>query len=213
MRVLVVTEIRLYRDGVAESLRRLDDVQQAVGAATGAAAVLAARRGECDVVLVDMTMRESAQVVQALLSARPGLKVVALGVPEDGPQVVECAEAGICGYVSREASLDEVADALRCSLRGEATVPSKVAAGLLQHIARQARERRTGGLPPQLTARERQIVELLENGMTNRQIARALDLQLSTVKNHVHNVLAKFGVDARGDVTGAAVRSRALQGR
>ena len=200
MKVLVVTEIRLYREGVAEALRRLDDVELAATAATGPAAVVAARRTECDVVLVDMALTDSTGTVQALLAARPQLKVVALGVPEDGPEVVAVAEAGIAGYVSREATIQDVGEALRGALRGEAALSGKVAAGLLRHIARQAQSRRSVEVPLQLTPREHEVLCLLESGLTNKEIARALDLQLSTVKNHVHNVLAKYGAAGRGDV-------------
>ncbi len=205
MKVLVVTEIRLYRDGVAEALRRLDDVELVVTAATGPAAVLTARRAECDVVLLDMAVADSTQIVASLLTARPALKVVALGVPEDGPEVVACAEAGICGYVSRDASLLELADALRIAIRGEAPVSGKVAAGLLRHIAFHARMQNTRAIARQLTPREREVLQLVQSGMTNSQIARALDLQLSTVKNHVHNVLTKFGVARRAEVHSALV--------
>lgn len=207
MKVLVVTEIRLYRDGVAEALRRLDDVELAAAAATGSAAVVAARRLECDVVLVDMALTDSTGTVQALLAARPQLKVVALGVPEDGPQVVAVAEAGVAGYVSREATIQDVGEALRCALRGEAALSGKVAAGLLRHIERQARSRGSVEIPLQLTPREREVLCLLERGLTNKEIALALDLQLSTVKNHVHNVLAKCGAAGRGDVGVASARS------
>jgi two-component system, NarL family, nitrate/nitrite response regulator NarL len=199
VKVLVVTEIRLYRDGVAEALRRQRDVELVATSASGSAAVLAAHRSGCDVVLLDMAMTDSTQVVQSLLTTRPGLKVVALGVPEDGPEVVECAEAGICGYVSRDSSLAEVTDSLRTALRGEAPLSARVAAGLLKHIAVQARSRRDG-VPHDLTAREHEVLGLMKSGMTNRQIARALDLQLSTVKNHVHNVLHKYGVASRAEV-------------
>ena len=72
MKVLVVTNIRLYREGVAEALRRFPDVEEAVTAATGAAAVVTARRGDCDVVMVDMSLADSADTVRALGIARPG---------------------------------------------------------------------------------------------------------------------------------------------
>src|SRR4051794_41391792 len=103
VKVLVVTEIRLYRDGVAEVLRNLPDIGEAVTAASGSEAVLAAHDG-CDVVLMDMSLPRCAQTVEAVLAARPGVKVVALGVPDAGPEVVAFAEAGISGYVSRDAS-------------------------------------------------------------------------------------------------------------
>jgi two-component system nitrate/nitrite response regulator NarL len=158
------------------------------------------------VALVDMALTDSTGTVQALLAARPQLKVVALGVPEDSPQVVAVAEAGIAGYVSREATIQDVGDALRCTLQGEAALSGKVAAGLLRHIARQAQSRRSAEVPLQLTPREREVLCLLESGLRNKEIARALDLQLSTVKNHVHNVLAKCGAAGRGDVGGASAR-------
>lgn len=200
MKVLVVTEIRLYRDGLAEALGGLEDVEQTFTAATGAAAVVCARRTECDVALVDMALPDTTLTVQALLTSRPSLKVVALGVPEDGPEVVAAAEAGVAGYVSRDATFQDLADVLRSALRGEAICSGKVAAGLLRHIAQQARSRRSGEVPVQLTPRERDVLRLLRTGMTNKEIARALDLRISTVKNHVHNVLAKFGATGRGQV-------------
>jgi DNA-binding NarL/FixJ family response regulator len=196
----VVTDIRLYRDGVADALRRLRDVELAVTAATGPAAVVACRRNECDVVLVDVALPRCIETIQALLVARPSTRVVALGVPDDGPEVVAVAEAGIVGYVSRDASIDEVGEALRSVMRGEAVCSGRVAAGLLRHIALQARSRPGGDSRVQLTPREREVVRLLGSGMANKEIARALDLQLSTVKNHVHNVLAKYGAHGRGDV-------------
>jgi two-component system, NarL family, nitrate/nitrite response regulator NarL len=200
VKVLVVTEIRLYRDGVADALRRLDDVELVVTAATGPDAVVAARRGECDVVLVDVSLTGCTETVEALLTARPQVKVVALGVPDEGPQVVAVAEAGIAGYVSREASVDEVGEALRGVMRGEAACSGKVAAGLLRHIQLQARSRPVGETSVHLTPRERDVARLLQSGMANKEIARALDLRLSTVKNHVHNVLAKYGASGRGEV-------------
>lgn len=199
MKVLIIAEIRLYREGVADALRRLDDIGTVVTAATGDAAVLAAREGECDVALMDMALADSAEVVVALLMVRPSLRVVALGVAEDGPQVITCAEAGVSGYISREASLAEVGDALRRTVRGEAPISGAVAAGLLRHIACHARTR-NAGRDLHLTVRERQVLQLLQQGMTNRQIAKSLDLQLSTVKNHVHHVLAKLGVVRRAEV-------------
>ena len=205
MRVLVVTEIRLYRDGVADSLRRLPDVEAAISAANGAQAVLAARDGRCDVVLLDIALPESTLTARALVAARPLLKVVALGVADDGPELVACAEAGVCGYVSREASMSELVEALRSVLRGEASCSGKMAAGLIRHIARSAGAGPRAAPRRSLTRREHDVLELVESGLTNKEIARALDLELSTVKNHVHNLLAKFGVTDRGQMVASLV--------
>lgn len=206
MKILVVTEIRLYRDGVAAALRALPDVECAATAGTSAAAVTSTRRLECDVVLLDMAIEKSTQTARALAAALPDIHVVALGVKEDGPDVVACAEAGVSGYVSREASFDELAEALRAAVRGEAPCSGKVAAGLIRHIADQARLRQHIGVPVQLTKREREVLRLLGAEMSNKEIARALDLRLSTVKNHVHNVLTKLDASGRAEIPRALAR-------
>ncbi len=199
----MVTGIRLYRDGVAGALRQLQDVAVTMTAASGAEAVEQAHQ-DCDVVLMDMALEDSAGAVEAVLAAKPGVKVVALGVPDGAPEVVALAEAGIAGYVSREATLEDLGDALRAALRGEATCSGRVAAELLRHIAGQARAHRGLAVPRHLTPRERDVLQLVRTGMSNKQIARALDLQLSTVKNHVHSLIAKFGVTGRGEFVSMA---------
>ncbi|CCG04044.1 LuxR C-terminal-related transcriptional regulator [Blastococcus saxobsidens] len=206
MRVLVVTEIRLYRDGVADLLRALPDVAHVATAATTAGAVAAARRQECDLALLDVTMERALVTVAALRTARRDLRVVAMGVHEDGLEVVACAEAGVSGYVSRDAGFDEVAGALRSAARGEVACSGRVAAELIRHIGLQARATPTVSSVVPLTRREREVLRLVQSDMSNKEIARALDLQLSTVKNHVHNVLAKCGVTGRGEVAGALAR-------
>lgn len=212
MKVLVVAEIRLYREGAAEALRRLDSIDQVDTASSGPSALLASRRTGCDVVLMDMSAKDSPGIVASMMTARPALKVVALGVPEDGPEVVECAEAGIVGYVPRDASLADLGDVLQTAMRGEVWCSAKVAAGLIHHIALQARSRKVAGYAHQLqvTRREQDVLRLLELGLTNKEIARDLEIQLSTVKNHVHNLLAKFGADGRADMVGALDRLEAV---
>jgi len=200
MRVLVVAEIRLYRDGVAAALAALPDVEHVSTAANGALAVVSARRSESDVVLLDMAIDSAAETAAALITARPTARVVALGVREDEAHVVACAEAGVLGYVSRDASLEEVACALRSAMLGEVACSGKVAAGLVHHIATRARSGGRQVPTDQLTRREREVLHLLKTHMSNKEIARALDLQLSTVKNHVHNVLTKLGAAGRHDV-------------
>lgn len=202
MKVLVVTEIRLYREGVADLLRALPDVSAVASASTAASAVSAARRQECDVALLDMSMSAPVETIASLVTSRPALRVVVLGVLEQGPQVVACAEAGVYGYVSRDAGFEDVAGALRSAARGEVACSGRVAAELIQHISRQARSRPVAAAFLALTRREREVLRLIQSGMSNKEIARALDLQLSTVKNHVHNVLAKCGATARAEITG-----------
>ena len=205
MRILVVAEIRLYRDGVAEALQALPDVQDVCTAANGALAVAAAQRSQCDVVLLDMAIESPIHTAVALVTARPDVRVIALGVREESADVVACAESGVSGYVSRDASLDDLVEAFRGAMRGEVPCSGKVAAGLVRHIAMHARSHRGPGGADQLTRRERDVLRLVEADMSNKEIARTLGIELSTVKNHVHRVLAKLGVSRRRDIAAALI--------
>lgn len=202
MKVLVVAEIRLYREGAADGLRKLGAIEQVLTAATSAEALVAARRHDTDVVLLDASMPGSIGVVRSMMAARPDLKVVVIGVREDGPEVVECAEVGIAGYVSRDATLDDLGEVLSAALRGEVWCSARVAARLITHIARQAREQpgEAATVGVLLTTREQEILRLIQHGLANKEIASALGIQLSTVKNHVHSLLTKLGASGRNEV-------------
>ena len=200
MRTMFVTDLRLYREGVANALLGLTYVSLVATADSASSAVLTARRTRCDAAIVDMSMRDSVESIQALRLALPNLKVIAQGVDEAGFDVIACAELGISGFVKRNATVDELGAAIRSVGRGEAYISGAVAAGLLRHISQQARTQ-SGG-PLRLTRREHDVLTLLQSGLANKEIARALDIQLSTVKNHVHNLLSKMGACTRGDLIG-----------
>jgi len=204
VRVLVVSDLRLYRHGAASALRGLPEVSHVTTADTAATAVVTARRTRPDVLLMDMSMSEALPATRSLLSSAPTTRVVALGIDESGPDVVTCAELGITGYLSRNATLEEVRSALRASVRGEAWCSGRVAVELIRHISRTqpSRPDRPG---LRLTRRERDVLTLLESGMANKEIARALEIQLSTVKNHVHNLLGKLGASGRAELVGPGV--------
>jgi two-component system, NarL family, nitrate/nitrite response regulator NarL len=198
MRVAIISDIRLFRDGIgAELERRGFDV---VGSATDDEA-----RGDWirerapDVVLVDVAVPGGGAGVASLVGAPARTRVVALGLPETGPHVVACAEAGMVGYVPRHASLDDVVDALHRVVRGEVLCPPTITGSLFRRVGALADEQRPARATDRLTAREREILELIGEGLSNKQIAQALCIELSTVKNHVHNVFEKLDVRCRSE--------------
>lgn len=195
----MVAAIRLYRDGLASALRQMPDVEIVVTADTGAAATISARRNRCDIALVDMTEPENTDTVRALIACQPGLRAVALAAPESDARIVACAEVGISGYVAREATLEQLVETLRAVRRGEAVCSARATAGLLRYIARHASTHRNAMLPPQLTQRERDVLALIADGLSNRAIATALSIEVSTVKNHVHSLIGKLGVKNRAE--------------
>ena len=125
------------------------------------------------------------------------LKVVVLGLNEDEAQVVACARAGIAGYVTPDATLHELTSASARQLLGIA-VPRHCCNATPQPCRSEV-GRMIGMVAARLTPREAEIVQLIERGMSNKEIARHLTIQLATVKNHVHNILEKLAVRDRAD--------------
>ena len=205
-RVLVVGEIRLYRDGLADMLRAEPAIEVVATAAGADEAVRAMRELAPDVVLLDMAIPDNMWLVRALVEAVPGTRVVALAVPEIEREVLACAEAGVAGYVTRDGSIEDVVAAVESAARGEVVVSPRMAATLFQRVATLALERSPVNIESRLTTRELEILDLIDQGLSNKEIARRLTIELSTVKNHVHNILDKLNVTRRAE---AAARARA----
>jgi two-component system, NarL family, nitrate/nitrite response regulator NarL len=199
IRILVVADIRLYRDGLVEILSREQELL-VVGTADCAAGALAQTADlSPDIILVDQAMPESVPTVRALLALCPSVKIISLAVRENEREVIACAEAGVSGYVPREASLDDLLAVVDSVGRGELLCSPQVAASLLRRVAWRA----TGGSESEsgnpLTGRELEIVRLIEQGLSNKEIAGRLGIEVATVKNHVHNLLEKLRVHRRGE--------------
>jgi two-component system nitrate/nitrite response regulator NarL len=208
-RVLVVAGIRLYREGLQAIMareHRMSVVGTAVDVAEACAAVPRVRP---DVVLLDAAPEPPANAVRALLAALPEVRIVVLGLaaPDVDAEVLACIEAGAAGYVTRAAGLPELVEAVACVARGELACSTSVAGALARSLARlsAASERPADGAG--LTARERQIAELIAEGLSNKEIAGRLHIELPTVKNHVHRILGKLEVSRRGE---AAARMRGV---
>jgi DNA-binding NarL/FixJ family response regulator len=209
IRVLVVAGVRFYRDGIAAALSA-DPRFDVVGGAADvpeAAAVFASLAP--DVILLDLAGADGPAHVRALLARAPTARVVALGVREAEDDVLPLVEAGVAGYVTRDGSVDDLLAAVESVAAGETICSPRMTATLLRRVALLARDRRPEGPNPErdLTSRERQIVALIDEGLSNKEIATRLRIELATVKNHVHNILEKLRVHRRGEAA-AAVRDR-----
>jgi len=124
-------------------------------------------------------------------------RIVALGMPESEAEVLNCAQLGIAGYVTREASIDELLAAVEATARGEVHCSPKIAGSLFRKIASLSTPQSNNTQANALTARESQILRLLQQGLSNKMISRSLGIELPTVKNHVHSILAKLGIHRR----------------
>jgi two-component system, NarL family, nitrate/nitrite response regulator NarL len=201
--VLVVGEIRLYREGLALILRNAPGFEPVGSAGDAAAAVGVYRRTLPDVVLLDAAVADTVAAVRALVEAEPEMRVVVLGVDEQESEVIAYAEAGVSGYVTRGADTAALCDVLRTVARGGTLCSPEVTATLLRRVATLSAQRTPPRRTSRLTLREREIVELMRDGLTNKEIAQRLCIEVATVKNHVHNILDKLDVRRRGDVATA----------
>jgi DNA-binding NarL/FixJ family response regulator len=159
--------------------------------------------------LLDLAMAESRDLVRELQAAGLSVKVVAIGLIEAEGEVLSCAEVGVAGYVPREGSLEDLVAAVESVGRGELLCSPQVAGSLLRRLAALALERGPASEGPRLTLREREIVGLIDQGLSNKDIARQLGIEVATVKNHVHSILEKLSVRRRGE---AAAKIRGYGG-
>ena len=207
IRVLIAAHIRLYREGLAQVLQREPALSVVGMAASRDEAVVAVAALSPDVLLLDLAMAESRDLVRYLQQAASTVKVVAIGLIEAEGEVLSCAEVGVAGYVPREGSIENLVAAVESVGRGELLCSPQVAGTLLRRLAALARERGPESRGPGLTLREREIVGWIDRGLSNKDIARQLGIEVATVKNHVHNILEKLSVRRRGEAA-AKVRGR-----
>jgi DNA-binding NarL/FixJ family response regulator len=204
IRVMVVGDVRLYREGIAASLEHRADLEVVCAGRSSDAHL---RVVECnpDVMVLDMAATGSLDLVRRIASSAPHLRVVAFAVEETEHDILLCAEAGAAGYVASDGTLEDLVNTIRSVARGELLCSPRIAATLFRALRVQTSEPGIDRLALTLTAREREIAPLLERGLSNKEIATQLHIEVATVKNHVHNLLEKLQVGSRGE---AAARLR-----
>lgn len=199
VRALIVADIRLYREGLAQVLARDNRIEVIGTAASMDDGLTDVANLQPDVVLLDMASPDALAGITTITDSFPEIKVVALGVAEVESDVLACAEAGVAGYVLREGSVEDLVATVESAARDELRCSPRVAATLLRRVARLAAARQPGAEGIHLTTRELEILQLINEGLTNKEIAARLFIEVATVKNHVHNTLEKLGVRTRGE--------------
>jgi two-component system nitrate/nitrite response regulator NarL len=199
IRVFIVAEVRLYREGLADVLGREPSIDIVGAAEHQDQALSQIRELAPDITLLDSSLPDPVMGVRRLLSAASSMKVVAIAVRDIEMEIVTWAEAGISGYVSGDGSLADLVMTIESVARDEMPCSARLAATLVRHI--QALAARTdGGWPgAALTHRELEIVDLIQRGLSNKEIARALHVAVPTVKNHAHSIFEKLQVHRRAD--------------
>jgi NarL family two-component system response regulator LiaR len=207
IRVMIVDDHAVVRSGIRFSLLAFDDLVLVAEARNGQEAL--ALCGQMfdsetmpDVILMDMLMPEMDGVAttEAILDRYPEVQVIALTSFETGSLVQDALEAGAIGYLLKEASIDELAEAVRAAYAGRATL----APAAVRALAEANQE--PVAASHSLTDREREVLALVVEGLSNLQIARKLDISLSTARFHVSTILSKLGAANRAEVAALAVK-------
>jgi DNA-binding NarL/FixJ family response regulator len=196
-RVLVVSDVLLYREGLAASLGRDGRLEVAAAASCSDSFAAAHQLSPC-ALLVDASAASGLALARRVHSACPSIRLIGFGISEEGGDVIACAEAGLVAFVDRNGTIEVLVAAVLAALRGELACSPRVAAMMCDRLASLAVTRSDVGVP--LTRREREVAALIAEGLSNKEIAIDLRIGPATVKNHVHNILEKLNVRRRAAI-------------
>lgn len=201
IRMFIADDNRLLREGLASMLAEQDDIVVIGAAESGSKAIEQVRELRPQVALIDIGMpdKDGIEVTQTLHRDLPEVKVIVLGMVDLTDEIMACIEAGAAGYVLKEASFDNLVETIRSVHRGESFCSPAMTASLFSRIAELAGGRMSK-IPKssiKLTGRELEIVNLIAEGLSNKEIAQQLFIATQTVKNHVHNILDKLQLQTR----------------
>lgn len=202
IRVLLVDDHTMVRRGLATFLKVHDDLALAGEAATGEEAVRQCARLLPDVVLMDLVLpgMDGVEATRAIRAEFPTVQVIALTSFNEEGMVQRALQAGAIGYLLKDISADELAQAIRAARAGRGTLSPEVAQALIHASSQPAAPGHD------LTTRERAVLGLMVQGLSNTEIADQLYVSPSTIKSHVSHILAKLGVAGRTEAVALAVR-------
>jgi DNA-binding NarL/FixJ family response regulator len=220
IRVLVADSEKIYREGLKIILSRHADIRVIGQACTGTEACEKARRLEPDLVLMEIHLPEldGIDAARRILADRPATRVAILTAAQSDADIMGAIKAGASGYITKDVSVGALVDSLRRVAEGEAVIPPAFAARLLHEFAELTRGRddemkAVGADRAKVTDRECEVLRLLVDGATNRDIARQLVITENTVKVHLRNILEKLHLRNRQQAAAFAVSSGIVRPR
>jgi two-component system nitrate/nitrite response regulator NarL len=213
IRVLLVDDHTLFRKGLAELLEQRGEITVAGIAGNGVEAKQLLQSSEPDVVITDLNMPPHGGLALLREIRADGWRgpVLVLTVSDDEDDLASAMSAGAQGYLLKDMEPDDVVDAVQRAVRGETVVAPAMTLKLVHLLQGGPQPAKVDALQ-QLTAREREILDYLAQGLSNKAIARALDISHDTVKLHVRHILAKLNLTSRVEAAVFAVEQKASQG-
>ena len=197
--LVIVADVRLYREGLRNALSQREHFVIVGEAGTESLALDLVTSLRPDVVVLDMASKASLATARAINRSAPSVKIIAFAVEEVDRTIFACAEAGIAAWVACEGTIDDLAEAIERVKRDELLCSARMAAAMFRRLGSLAKTSHVTAGDSSLTGRERQIVLLIEHGLSNKEIAQRLTIEVATVKNHVHSILGKLNVASRAE--------------
>jgi len=207
--VALIEDSRLVREGIAALLNRFEDMHVVYGHTTDAVAPLKAVAPQ--VVLLDIGLRraECLRLAARVRQELPGSKVIVMDQLPIQDDVVEFVNAGVSGFLMKDATVDDLVNTIRLVARGTNVLPPAMVNTLFSQIARETVRTPTGvGEAVRMTPREREVINLIAEGLSNKEIAARLHIATHTVKSHVRNVMEKLTLHTRLQIAAFAFSER-----
>lgn len=209
IRIVVVDDHKVVRQGLRSLLELEPDLQVVAEAGTGAEALALLETICPDLLLLDLRLTDlsGSQVCRQATAKYPHLAVLILTAVTNGPEVLECIDAGAKGYVLKDVDVAELIKTIRAVHRGEWVLDPKVTEAVLERV-RQARR----GIASEgtLTEQEQEIVRLMAQGLTNKEIGQRLFLSPNTIKAHISEIMQRMGVKRRAEVVFRAAENHLI---
>lgn len=205
IQILLIEDNRILREGITAMINGHGDVT-VVGVSDGREDTLSkARAVKPHVVLMDLGLdsQNSLDIVESLKKEFPGIKIIGMGVNPAQSDIMEFVQAGVEGFILKNATLEEVIKTIRAVAGGETVLPPLMTGSLFFQVAEHSilKGKRNLKAAVRMTQREKEVIALIVEGMSNKQIGDRLNIATFTVKSHVHNILGKLTLQSRFQIT------------
>ncbi|MCB2229860.1 response regulator transcription factor [bacterium] len=209
IRVLLIEDNRLLREGITAMLNEQPDIR-AVSSSGNGDAVEKAKKLKPQVVLLDLGLRSqsSLRVAELIKTEFPQAQIVVMDLIPSQAEVAEFVQAGVAGFILKDATIDDFLRTIRSVAEGEKVLPPSLAHSLFSHVVEYAVQNGKAARlmkSVRLTRREHEVVDLIARGMSNKEIANELHIAVHTVKSHVHNTLEKLALHTRLELASFAL--------
>ena len=213
IRLLLVEDNRLLREGLTGMLNEQPDIQVVAAFGNGKEAVLKATQElKPEIILLDLGLKgqNSLRLVEAVKKERPKVKMIVMDLMPVQADMIEFVEAGVSGFILKDATFADFAGTIRSVAAGASVLPPSLTGSLFSQIVEKVVGEGRGSLieSVRMTRREREVIELIAEGLSNKEIAQRLSIATFTVKSHVHNILEKLALRTRLQVASYAHAQR-----